>query len=184
MAGGEGYPAAVVSDMLLRASDLMPADLRKGQRSKFFQLRGELRRRYAGLLTQSLHRGQPPDERRKRHLDALSQDFYGALGLAEGLMANPQGYPAGVVYGFLQRARELMPSDASKGYQSKFFYLRGILRLETGDKRTAIEDLETAISVWPMADNRALAPLENLYREAGDTAALQAVQDRIRRRRR
>jgi hypothetical protein len=144
----------------------------------------ELRRRYAGLLTQSLHRGQPPDERRKRHLDALSQDFYGALGLAEGLMANPQGYPAGVVYGFLQTARELMPSDASKGYQSKFFYLRGILRLEAGDRQAAIADLETAVSVWPMADNRALAPLETLYREAGDTAALQAVQDRIRRRRR
>jgi hypothetical protein len=142
----------------------------------------ELRRRYAVLLGQSMPRGQPLDERRKRHLAALSQDFHGALGLAEGLMANDQGYSAGVVHELLNRARDLMPSDAARPYQTKFFYLRGILRLEFGDKRGAVQDLETAVTVWPSPDNRALVPLEDLYRAAGDAAALRALNDRVKRR--
>jgi hypothetical protein len=55
----------------------------------------ELRRRYARLLAQGLRRGAPLDERSQRHLAALSEDYHGALGLAEGLMANPEGYAPG-----------------------------------------------------------------------------------------
>jgi hypothetical protein len=142
----------------------------------------ELRRRYAVLLGQSMVRGQPLDDRRKRHLVALSQDFHGAIGLAEGLMANNQGYSAGVVNELLNTARDLMPSDAARPYKTKFFYLRAILRLERGDKSGAVQDLETAVAVWPSPDNRAFVPLEDLYREAGDTVALRALQDRMKRR--
>jgi hypothetical protein len=141
----------------------------------------ELRRRYAVLLGRSITRGQPLDERRKQHLAALSQDFHGALGLAEGLMVNKQGYAAGVVLDLLNRARDLMPADADKPYQTKFFSLRGILRLQVGDQRGAIQDLETALAVWPTPENRALATLEDLYRAAGDADALRTLHDRVKR---
>lgn len=143
---------------------------------------GELRRRYALLLGRSMTRGQPLDERRKRHLAALSQDFHGALGLAEGLMVNKQGYAAGVVLELLNRARDLMPADADKPYQTKFFSLRGILRLQVGDQRGATQDLETALAVWPTPQNPALVTLEDLYRAAGDVDALRALPDRVKRR--
>src|SRR5437016_1721009 len=42
---------------------------------------GELRRRYATLLAQSLPRGRAPDERSRRHLELLAKDYYGALGI-------------------------------------------------------------------------------------------------------
>jgi hypothetical protein len=134
------------------------------------------------LLGQSMPRGQPLDERRKRHLAALSDDFHGALGLAEGLMVNKHGYVPASVHQSLNRARDLMPSDAPRPYQAKFFYLRGILRLELSDKRGAVQDLETALAVWPSPDNRAFVPLEDLYREAGDPAALRSLNERVKRR--
>lgn len=143
---------------------------------------GELRRRYATLLGRGLTRGQPLDERRKRHLAALERDFHGALGLAEGLMGNKEGYAAGVVHGLLTRARDLMPADADKPYQAKFFSLRGILRLQAGDQRGATQDLETALAVWPTPRNAALVTLEDLYRATGDADALRALNDRVKRR--
>lgn len=142
----------------------------------------ELLRRYAGLLGQTLQRGEPLDDRRKRHLERLSNTFHGALGLAEGLMASRKGYAAGVVYGFLNRARELMPSDVPMVYLEKFFYLRGLLRLDVGEERPAIDDLRAAVSVRPTSDNAALAPLRDLYLKTGDKASLDALETRIRRR--
>jgi hypothetical protein len=150
----------------------------------FFQ--GELRRRYGKLLAQSLQQrsGKAPDERTARHLDLLSKDFYGALGLAEGLLGSKASYPSGVVAGLLDTVRDTMPSDVPKLHQSRFFHLRGALRLDLGERAAAIRDFETALSLWPVPENPAVQPLEDLYRESGDKAALQAMQDRIHRRKR
>jgi 4-amino-4-deoxy-L-arabinose transferase-like glycosyltransferase len=148
----------------------------------FFQ--GELRRRYGILLGQSLPRGRSPDARAQRHLELLSKDYYGALGLAEGLLANREGYPPAVVSGLLETVRSQMPSDATKFHLSRFFYLRGLMRIGLNDRAGAIADLDTALSAWPVADNPALKPLGDLYTAANDTRALDAMQDRIRRRKR
>lgn len=126
--------------------------------------RNELRSRYAVLLAQRLSRSQPPDERTRRHLAVLSEDFHGALGLAEGLLANPEGYPAPVVNDLLFRVAERMPSDVRKADRSRFFYLRAALRLATSDQAGAILDLETAVALWPARENRAIRALENVRR--------------------
>jgi hypothetical protein len=141
--------------------------------------RGELRRRYAMLLAQRLRREQPLDERSGRHLAALSQSFYGALGLAEGLMASGGGYSAGAAGDALARARDLMPSDARKVHRAKYFELRAALRLDLGDRGGAIGDFETALAIWPVPANRAIKALEDLYRASGDEARLKAVHDRV-----
>jgi hypothetical protein len=146
-------------------------------------VQGELRRTYGSLLGRSLPRTGPRDPRAKRHLALLSQDFTGALGVAEGLMANPQGYSAEAVSGMLERARDLAPSDVNKEHQSRFFQLRGALRLDAGDKRGATADFETALMLWPSSKNLATTALEDLYRAAGDEQALRAVQDRVKRSR-
>jgi hypothetical protein len=144
----------------------------------------ELRRRYAVLLGQRLRRSQLLDERSSRHLAVLSKNFYGALGIAEGLMAHKEPYSAGAVADVLERARDLMPTDVSKAHRSRFFYLRGALRTDLGDKRGALEDFETALSLWPVADNRAVTVLEALYRAAGDERALEQLRSRVKRPRR
>jgi hypothetical protein len=146
----------------------------------FFQ--SELRRRYGILLAQNLPRGQPPtDERGRRHLALLAQDFYGALGVADGLLQNKDGLSAGAVANYLDRARELLPADAPKEYVSRYFALRGALRTRMQDKAGGIQDFETALSLWPAPSNAAIEPLENLYRETGNTAALKDLQDRVAR---
>lgn len=147
-------------------------------------VQGELRRRYALLLGRRLPRTQAPDERSRRHLAALSASYQGALGLAEGLMANGQGYSAGAVSDMLARAQELMPADVRKAYRSKYFYLRGVLRLDLGDRQGAAGDFEVAMALWPSTLNQAAKPLEDLYRRAGDEKALKAVQERVKRRER
>jgi tetratricopeptide (TPR) repeat protein len=143
-------------------------------------IQGELRRRYAVLLAMGLPRDRPPEPRVRRHLELLSGDFYGALGLAEGLMKNDRGYSTGAVVVQLDKARDLMPSDAPKEHLSRFFYIRGALRANLGDRRGAMEDLETALSVWRRPINPAIATLEDLYREAGDLAALERLQERVK----
>ena len=145
----------------------------------YFQ--GELRRRYALLLARSLQRERPPDERTLRHFDLLAKDFPGALGIAEGMFLNKEGYSVGAVGGFLEKARQAMPSDAGKAHVSRFFYLRGALRSNMGDRTGATQDLETAVAVWPREDNKAIEQLEDLYREAGNAAGLKALQGRIKR---
>jgi hypothetical protein len=136
----------------------------------------ELRRRYGTLLGRRLQRGEPLDARSARHLAILRDDFFGALGLAEGLMANRQGYRAAEVGDLLDRARDLMPSDVAKAYRSSFFYLRGALRLDLDDKAGATRDFESALFVWPLPDNRAIAPLKDLYRAAGNEHALKRLE--------
>jgi hypothetical protein len=123
--------------------------------------------------------GQAADERSGRHLATLSQGFYGALGLAEGMMANAGGYAAGAVADMLARAADLMPSDVRKVHRSRYFHLRGALRLDLKDRAGAIDDFETALSLWPASDNRAIKALEDLYRESGDEAALKGLQKRV-----
>jgi len=143
-------------------------------------IQGELRRHYAMLLARSLPRGQTLDERTRRHLDLLEKNFYGALGIAEGLMANKAGYSAGVVGGFLDRARDAMPSDVPKEHLSRFFYIRGILRINLRDSPGATRDLETAVSVSPSPSNPAFKALQDHYRETGDEAAAAAVEERVK----
>ena len=146
--------------------------------------RDDLRRRYAVLLARSSPRSGPPDERRRRHFAALGREFYGAIGLAEGLMLHPEGYSVSAVGRLLERAYETIPSDVPKAFRSKFFYLRGVIRLDLGDRRGALEDFETAVQAWPAPDNNAIRPLQDLYREAGNAAGEQALDKRIRGRRR
>lgn len=145
----------------------------------FFQ--GQLRRRYAELLAQSLSRATPPDARTARHLDLLARDFYGALGIAEGLIRNREGYSVGAVSKFLDKARDLMPSDVVKDELSRFFFLRAAVRANLGDEAGALQDFETAFSVWPVPDNPAVKPLDELYRKAGNTSAWQVLQGRLKR---
>jgi hypothetical protein len=144
-------------------------------------VQSELRRRYAMLLARSLPRDRPPAARERRHLDLLEQDFYGALGIVEGLMLNKEGYSVGAVGSFLESAGQRMPSDAPKAHRSHFFYLRGTVRTDVRDNAGAARDFETALSIWAVANNPAIKPLEHLYRESGDRRALQAMQDRVKR---
>jgi hypothetical protein len=124
----------------------------------------ELRRRYAVLLGQRMPHGEAPDARTSAHLAVLSRDFYGALGLAEGLMANNQRYSAGTVADLLGRAARVMPPDATKAHKARFLYLRGALRLDLGDKAGATSDFEAALEIWPSAENLAAKPLKDLLR--------------------
>ena len=142
-------------------------------------VQGELRRHYAMLLARTLSRSHPPNERTRRDLDLLAKDFYGALGLAEGLLANQEGYAAGAVGGFLEKARDAMPADVPKENLSRFFYIRGVLRANMQDSAGAMRDLETAVAVWPSPGNAAFIELENQYRRAGDEKAVSAVEERV-----
>jgi hypothetical protein len=142
-------------------------------------IQGEMRRHYAMLLARSLQRGQRPDERTQRHLSLLEKDFYGAMGIAEGLAANPEGYSTGVVAGFLDRARDTMPSDVPKEHLSRFFYIRGVLRENLRDAGAA-GDLETAATVWPSPDNPAFMTLAEHYRRTGNQPAASAVEQRVK----
>jgi hypothetical protein len=110
----------------------------------------------------------------------LTQDFYGALGITEGLMANPQGYSAGVVAAFLDKARDAMSSDVPKEHLSRFFYLRGVLRINLRDDPGAARDLETAVAVWPSPSNPAFKELEDQYRRVSDEKAASAVEERLK----
>jgi tetratricopeptide (TPR) repeat protein len=143
-------------------------------------LQSELRRLYGSLLARSLSRGAPIDARTQRHLELLGEDFAGALGVAEGLMLNKEGYSAGVVAGYLDKARDLMPPDVLKEYLARYFHLRGGLRAPRGDHQGALRDLETAVSIWPSPKNPAIESLEELYRDTGNSEALKAFQDRVK----
>ena len=141
----------------------------------------ELRRRYATLLARTLPRERTPDARSLRDLDLLAKNYYGALGIAEGLMLNKEGYSVGAVASFLDRARDIMPADIPKSHQSRFFYLRAAVRANQRDTAGAIQDFETALSIWPTPANTAIKALEDLYRQTGNEKALQAMQERVNR---
>ena len=143
-------------------------------------IQGEMRRRYALLLARSLPRGRPPDERTQQHLRLLEKDFYGALGIAEGMVAHEEGYSTGAVAGFLDKARDAMPPDVPKEHLSRFFYIRGVLRDNLRDAAGAAADLEIAVSVWPAPDNPAFQALEQHYRRTGNDAAADGVEQRMK----
>jgi len=82
----------------------------------------------------------------------------------------------------IDTAARLMPSDATKQHRSKFFHVRALLRLDLGDRQGAVRDLQTALDVWPAADNDALGVLRGLYRAAGDDKALAALESRMARK--
>jgi hypothetical protein len=143
----------------------------------FFQ--AEMRRRYALLLARSLPGDRPPDPRTRRTLEKLEKDFYGTLGVIEGMMVNENGYSVAVVASLLEKVRDLTPSDAGKEHLTRFFYLRGTLRARLGDLPAAIRDFDTALSVWPSPGNAAIQSLEDLYRQLGDDGASRALQERV-----
>ena len=120
----------------------------------------ELRRRYGVLLGERLQRGRQPDARMSRHFELLSANYFGALGLAEGMMYNA-GYSATEVSRLLERAAGLMPNDANKSHKSRYFYVRGALRLDVGDKPGAVRDFQTSLEVWPSPENPAARPLKD-----------------------
>lgn len=146
----------------------------------FFQC--ELRHRYAQLRARSMDRTRPPDARTAEHMKVLANDFCGVIGISEGLMQNPAGYSVGEVAMYLDRMRDLMPSDVIKEDMSRYFHLRGAVRANLKDETGAIKDFEISISVWPVPENPSVKALEDLYGEAGNSTALSALQGRIKRR--
>jgi Protein of unknown function (DUF2723) len=144
-------------------------------------LQGELRRKYARLLAGSMVPGKPLDARADKHMEWLANDFYGALGLVEGLLGNPKGYTPPQAMGYLGRVRQLMRFDASKTHQARYFELRGHIRLGQGDRAGALEDLRTSVALWPVNDNTAVATLGDQYAAAGDRAAQEALKASLKR---
>jgi len=144
-------------------------------------IQNELRRRYAVLLSRSLPREASPDPRVRRDLDGLARDFYGASGIAEGLMLNEKGYSTGAVAHFLERVKELTPPDTPKEHLSRFFYIRGALRANMKDPRGAIADFDTAFALWPNPANPVIEPLEDLYQQTKDERALAGLRDRVQK---
>jgi hypothetical protein len=55
-----------------------------------------------------------------------------------------------------------MPSDVAKDRRARYFELRAYLRLEQGEARRALEDLETSVAIWPVESNRARVALRDL----------------------
>jgi hypothetical protein len=144
-------------------------------------LQGELRQKYARLLAAQVPRSGPQEARAMRHWLALAEDFHGALGLAEGLLAREEGFDAAQARTLLEQVRLRMPSDAGKREQARYFELRAHLRLGQGDQRGALEDFQTSVALWPVKENSAILPLTDLYQAAGDQAALSAMQARLKR---
>jgi hypothetical protein len=130
----------------------LPPEGERNAYTAFF--RGELRRRYAALTAQSAPAGAP--------LDALTADFPGALGAAEGLLSRPGGYPIRQAAALLERAAERMPRDTGKAQVARFFELRGYVRLAAGDRAGAASDLQASATLWPLAGNRAVAAVKEL----------------------
>ena len=143
----------------------------------------ELRRRYASLLVQSLPRQWPADGRQAAYLAALGEDFFGVVGIVEGMLLHREGYSARIAGEYLARLPGLMPADLGKAERSRFFYLRGVVQQAVGDKAGATRDWETALALWPVGNNRAIAALEEVYRTEGNARALEEMHARIRRRR-
>jgi hypothetical protein len=125
-------------------------------------VQASLRERFGGVLAMGLDPVHAPDAATARALGGLSTDFAGALGIAEGLLANKRGYSIRQVAGYLEKARVSMPGDVAKDRRARFFELRAYLRLEQGEARRALEDLETSVAIWPAESNRARVALREL----------------------
>jgi len=174
-------PKRVTVDIPEEAVRFLEEDVAEAKTSNAWLefIQSELRHEYAVLLARSLPRGAPIDARKQRQLELLAKDFYGAMGIAEGLMLHKDGYSAGVVASYLNKARDLMPSDVLKPYLSRYFHLRGSVRAHQGDPG-AREDFETALSTWPSPRNPAIAALEDFFKDKGDKEALSALEKRVK----
>jgi hypothetical protein len=144
-------------------------------------MQGELRRRIGALLSMTLRRDQAVDPSTQRYLALLSADFDGAIGMAEGLLANDAGHSMQQVARLLETARERMLPDALKSQRARYFELRAYLRLDLGDLPGALSDLETAVTLQPFASHRAASALADLYRKTNDAQALARLQERLAR---
>jgi hypothetical protein len=144
-------------------------------------LQGELRRQYARLLAAREASGKPLGERDARDAAALAEDYYGALGLLEGMIGREKGYVSADAQRLLERVRVSMPSDPPKAHQARYFELRAFIRVRAGDSAGAIEDLQTSVAILPVRDNNAVGQLKDLLKQKGDTAALQALEARLKR---
>jgi hypothetical protein len=174
----DAYSIDVPSDLVRffeRSVLLEPA----GDAWKGFIL-GEMRRRFARLLAESLPRDRQPDEGAKRLLAALEKDFHGALGFVEGLMQNQKPYSVAHAAYFLEQAGLLMPADVSKQLRARYFELRGHLRFGQNDRQGALADFETALSLWPVKANGAFEALEELYRATGNAEAARGLKARLK----
>jgi serine/threonine protein phosphatase PrpC len=58
-----------------------------------------------------------------------------------------------------------------------------VRRYREGEGANPLEDLRLALELWPHRDNPAVAPLNDLHREAQDRAALEALLARVMRAR-
>jgi hypothetical protein len=143
-------------------------------------LQGELRRKYGRFLARAFVPGKGLDAKADREMEWLANDYYGALGLVEGLLSNPRGYTPVQAMGYLGRVRQLMPSDAPKADTARYFELRAYLRAGQQDARGTLEDLDAAVSFWPVPENSAVRALDEHYRAAGDQAARAALQARLK----
>jgi len=157
-AGAGGLDLPLQSHRFLQESVLGPYE-----RDPWTRLAQEkLRERFGGALAMHFDRSRAPDATTTATFRALAEDYFGALGVAEGLLANRGGYAPREVAGYLERASELIPGDVSKDRRALFFELRGYLRLGQGDVYGGQNDLQTALSIWPSPDNRAAASLADL----------------------
>ena len=98
------------------------------------------------------------------------------------MLLHREGYSARTAGEYLARLPGLMPADLGKAERSRFFYLRGVVLQALGDKAGAAKDWETALALWPVESNRAIAALEDAYRSDGNSRALGEMHARIRRR--
>jgi hypothetical protein len=174
----EGYTIDVPEDMVRFFEESVLSEPEVNAWAAVVQ--GELRRQYGRLLAETLPRDRAPAPGTERHLAALSKNFFGALGVVEGLLANKQGYSVPQAVRFMDEARTLMPSDASKQVKARYFELRAYLRLAQKDELGAIQDLETAVSLWPVKSNGAVTPLGDLYAKAGRQDAKEVMLARLK----
>jgi hypothetical protein len=131
------------------------------------------------LLCSTLRPDRSVDPGVQRYLAQLEADFDGALGMAEGLLANDAGHSMEQVARLLDRARVLMPHDARKSQKAAWFELNAYLRLDHGDVPGATSDLEAAVALQPYAASRAAAALTGLYQRTNDAQALARLQERL-----
>lgn len=161
---GSADPQQVTSDVAEEAVRFFEETILKRDEKNAWVAyhKDEMRRHYARLLASGVSRDRPLEGRDKRDFELLLDDYFGALGIAEGLLRNKHGYVPGQVADVLVRAARLMPSDARKEQRATYFYLRGALRLDQGDRAGATRDFQTALEIWPSPQNRAKVPLDDL----------------------
>lgn len=146
--------------------------------------RAELRRQIGAQLALAYRPGNvadPADPRTLRYLEALSGDFNGVLGLAHGLFASDWSRARVLAERYVAQATALMPDEPTKGELALYFELKAYARLEKGDQRGAIEDLETSVSLLPRESNTAIPVLADLYAKTNQVEARNGLKARFGR---